>query len=188
MWVLPNFAAVSADTQVPPLSTTDKFRLATRSSFDYSSFVWTGILAGQEFGLNNYPEFGRGIAGYGSYYWRIFVDTVSGNYFTQAILPWATREDPRYYTLGHGDFVRRVGYALSRVVVTKTDSGKPTFNWSEVAGIGMEAALSNAYYPPHANGFRQTGINWGAQMESAALSNIVTEFWPDIRRRIFRRK
>ena len=188
MGVVPNFGAVSANTQLPPLSTKGKFWLATEDSFDYSSFVWTGILAGQEFGLNNYPEFGQGMAGYGRYYWHTFVDGVSGTYFTEAIVPWVTHEDPRYYTLGHGGFFRRTGYALSRVVVTRTDEGSTSFNWSEVAGNAIEAGLSNAYYPPEERGLRQTAINWGAQLESAALNNIAKEFWPDFRRVVLRRK
>lgn len=186
--VVPNFAAVSANTQLPPLSAKGKFWLATEDSFDYSSFVWTGILAGQEFGLNNYPEFGQGMAGYGRYYWHTFVDGVSGTFFTEAIVPWVTREDPRYYTLGHGGFFRRTGYALSRVVLTKTDSESTSFNWSEVVGNAFEAGLSNAYYPPEERGLRQTAINWGAQIESAALNNIAKEFWPDFRRVVLRRK
>jgi hypothetical protein len=186
--VVPNFAAVSANTQLPPLSAKGKFWLATEDSFDYSSFVWTGILSGQEFGLRNYPEFGHGMAGYGRYYWHTFVDGVSGTYFTEAIVPWVTREDPRYYTRGQGGFFFRTGYALSRVVVTKTDSGGTSFNWSEVVGNGFEAGLSNAYYPRQERGLHQTAINWGAQIESAALNNIAKEFWPDFRRIVLHRK
>jgi hypothetical protein len=186
--VVPNFGAVSANTQLPPLSTKGKFWLATEDNFDYSSFIWTGILAGQEFGTKAYPEFGQGMAGYGRYYWHTFVDGVSGTYFTEAIIPWVTHEDPRYYTLGHGGFFRRTGYALSRVVVTKTDSGRVTFNWSEVGGNALEAGLANAYYPPEERGARQTAINWGAQLESAALNNIAKEFWPDVRRFLFHEK
>jgi len=188
MGVVPNFAAVSANTQLPPLTTKGKFWIATEDSFDYSSFVWTGILAGQEFALNNYPEFGQGAAGYGRYYWHTFVDGVSGTYFTEAIVPWLTHQDPRYYTLGHGGFFRRTGYALSRVVVTRTDSGGTSFNWSEVGGNAIEAGLANAYYPAQERGARQTAINWGAQLESAALNNIAKEFWPDVRRVLFHRK
>lgn len=188
LWVVPNFAAVSANTQLPPLSTKGKFWLATQDSFDYSSFVWTGILAGQEFGLKNYPEFGQGAAGYGRYYYHLFIDGVSGTFFTEAIVPWISREDPRYYTLEHGNVGVRLYYALSRVVVTKTDSGGTSFNWSEVGGNALEAGLSNAYYPAQERGARQTAINWGAQLESAALNNIVKEFWPDIRRIVFRQK
>jgi hypothetical protein len=188
LWVVPNFAAVSANTKLPSLTAKGKFWLATEDSFDYSSFVWTGIIAGQEFGLKNVPEFGQGMAGYARYYWHNFLDGVSGTYFTEAIVPWITREDPRYYTMEHGSVPIRIVYALSRVVLTKTDSGGTTFNWSEVGGNALEAGLSNAYYPAQERGGRQTAINWGAQMESAALNNLAKEFWPDIRRLIFRQK
>src|ERR1700739_4384376 len=188
LWVVPNFAAVSANTQLPPLSAKGKFWLATEDSFDYSAFVWTGIIAGQEFGLKNYPEFGQGMAGYGRYYWRNFVDGVSGTFFTEAIVPAITHEDPRYYTMENGGFFRRTGYAISRAFVTKTDSGGTSFNWSEVAGNGLEAALSNGYYPPQEPGLSQTARNWATQMESAVLNHIFQEFWPDIRRKVLRQK
>ncbi len=188
LWILPNFGAVSSNTKLPSLSAKGKFWLATEDSFDYSAFVWTGIIAGQEFGLKDYPEFGQGMAGYGRYYWHNFVDGVSGTYFTEAIVPWVSREDPRYYTLERGNVPLRIFYALSRVVLTKTDSGGTSFNWSEIGGNALEAGLSNAYYPAQERGARQTAINWGAQIESAALNNLAKEFWPDIRRLIFRQK
>lgn len=188
-WVVPNFAAVSANTQLPPLSTRQKFSLASHDAIlDYSSFTWAGVLAGQALLLNSDPELGHGAAGYGRYYWRTFADGVSGAYFTEAIVPALTHEDPRYYTLGHGGFWRRTRYSLSRTFVTKTDSGGMEFNWSEVGGNACVAALSNAYYPPRERGMGQTLRDWGTQMESAALNNIVKEFWPDIRRKILRQK
>ena len=118
-YVIPNFAAVNAHTQLPPLSTREKFVLAAHDSLiDYSSFVWTGILAGQAMALNSDPELGHGAAGYGRYYWRTFADGVSGTFFTEAIVPAITHEDPRYYTMGEGGFFRRTGYAISRTFIT----------------------------------------------------------------------
>jgi hypothetical protein len=188
-YVVPNFAAVSAHTQLPPLSTREKFVLAAHDSLvDYSSFTWTAILAGQALALNSDPELGHGAAGYGRYYWRTFVDGVSGTFFTEAIVPAITHEDPRYYTMGQGGFFRRTRYAISRTFVTKTDSGGTSFNWSEVAGNGLEAGLSNAYYPPQERGLSQTARNWGTQMESAVLNHVFQEFWPDIRKKVFRGK
>ena len=186
--IIPNFAAVSADTKLPPLSVRGKFILATKDSVDYSSFIWAGMQAGQSMALRSYPELGHGAAGYRRYYWRAFVDQASGSYFTEAIVPAVTHEDPRYYTLGHGGFLRRVQYALSRVVLTKTDSGGTTFNFSEILGNGMEAGLSNFYYPPEERGLHSTVANWAAQLEAAALNNLFREFWPDIRRNILRQK
>jgi hypothetical protein len=188
LWVVPNFAAVSANTQLPPLSAHEKFKLGTEDSVDYTSFIWSGLVAAQSMALRAYPELRGGVAGYGRYYWRAFADQASGAFFTEAIVPAVTRQDPRYYTLGHGGFFRRTAYALSRVVVTKTDSGGRTFNTSEIVGNAMEAALSNAYYPPEERGFSKTAQNWGTQIEAAALNNIVKEFWPDIRRHVLRQK
>jgi hypothetical protein len=188
LWIIPNFAAVSADTKVSPLSVRDKFGLATKDSGDYSSFIWAGLLAGQSMALNSYPEFHHGVAGYGRYYWRAFADQASGSFFTEAIVPAVTNEDPRYYTLGHGGFFHRAGYALSRIVVTKTDSGGRSFNFSEIVGNGMDAGLANFYYPPGERGLRNTAVNWASQLEAASLNNLFREFWPDIRRNILRQK
>jgi hypothetical protein len=186
--VVPNFAAVDANTEMPPLTTKGKFTLATQDSGDYSAFIWTGIIAGQSMALKSYPELHQGLAGYSRYYWRAFVDQASGSFFTEAIVPALTHEDPRYYTLGHGGFFRRAGYSLSRVVLTKTDSGGTSFNYSEIVGNGFEAGLSNLYYPPEERSLRNTAVNWAAQIEAATINNVVREFWPDIRRKIFRQK
>ena len=144
-WVVPNFSAVSADTQLPPLSPKEKFKLAMQDSFDYSSFAWAGILSLQGLATNSEPELGHGMAGYGRYYWRTLADGISGTFFTEALVPAITHEDPRYYTLGHGSFFRRTGYAMTRVLVTRTDSGTTSFNWSAVVGDGLEAGLHRSW-------------------------------------------
>jgi hypothetical protein len=188
LWLVPNFGAVSAGVQFKPLTAHEKFVLAFHDSFDYSSFTWTAVQAAQGLAVNSDPEFGHGMAGYGRYYWHNYVDGVSGTYFTEAIVPALTHEDPRYFTMGEGGFFRRTEYALSRTFLTKTDSGGTTFNWSEVGGNLLEAGLSNAYYPAQERTVSQTMQNWGVQMESAALNNIAKEFWPDIRHKVLRRK
>lgn len=185
MWVVPNFAAVSPGVESHPLTPKQKFWMATEDGLDYSSFVWTGVLAAQSYALNSYPELGTGATAYGRYYWRGLLDGVSNSYFSEAIVPVLTHEDPRYFTMGHGGFFRRVGYALECVVVTKSDSGGKTFNMSEVGGDFASAAVSNLYYPPQERGIVKTSENWGTQLESAALNNIAKEFWPDIRKYVF---
>jgi hypothetical protein len=186
-WIIPNYRSVSADCQLPPLSVKDKFVLATKDSFDYSAFIVAGMVAGYSMATVQYREFHQGAAGYGRYYWHSFVDQTVGNYFTEAIVPTLTHEDPRYYTLGHGGFVRRTGYALSRLVVTKTDSGGKSFNYSEIVGNGAGAALSNAYYPQVERTAGNTMSKWATQVGIDGIANILKEFWPDIRRDIFHR-
>jgi len=159
-----------------------------QDSVDYSSFVWAGMLAGQSMALRSYPELRNGVAGYSRYYWRAFVDQASGSFFTEAFVPALRHEDPRYFTRGHGGFFHRVEYALSRVVVTKMDSGGTGFNYSEIVGNGLEAGLANFYYPPEERSLHNTAINWASQLEAASLNNIIREFWPDIRHKLLRQK
>jgi hypothetical protein len=186
-WLVPNFAAVCAPTQLPPLSTREKFVPAAQDSVvDYSSYTWAGILAEQAMLLNSDPELGHGVACYGRYYWRTFTDGVSGTFFTEAIVPAITQEDPRYYTMGQGGFFRRTGYAISRAFVTKTDSGGTSFNFSDVVGNALEAGLSTAYDPPQERDLSETALNFGTQMESAVLNHVFQGFW--LRRKVFRQK
>lgn len=186
LWIIPNYRAVSANTQLPPASLKDKFWLATQDSFDYSSFVLAGTLAGVGQAQNSTPDFHQGAAGYRGYYWHSFVDQAVGNYFTEAIVPAATREDPHYYTLGHGGFFRRSGYAVSRLLITRTDSGGRTFNFSEIVGNGAGAGISDLYYPSQERTWTKTGQKWLTQVAIDGVFNIFKEFWPDINRTVFR--
>jgi hypothetical protein len=184
--IVPNFQAVSANTQLPPLTVRQKFWLATEGSFDYSSFISVGIQAAVEEATNTYPEFHEGAAGYGRYYWHTFADATVENYFTGAMFPAITREDPRYYTLYHGSVPRRVIYAFSRLWKTKNDSGSPRVNVSEILGSGVATVVSSRYYPAEdRNGSREILERWGSQLLNDGVGNVFQEFWPDIHQKFF---
>jgi hypothetical protein len=187
LWVIPNYRSVSANTYLPPQSFKEKFWLATQESFDYSAFIYEGMVAGIAMAGKSQPTFGQGASGYGLYYAHTFADGTIENYMVEAIVPSLTKEDPRYYTLGQGGFFKRTGYAISRLFITRTDSGKNTFNISEFVGAGAAAGISNAYYPP-GNTWVKTYQRWGSQIFQDGLSNIAKEFWPDINRAVFHNK
>jgi len=105
---------------------------------------------------------------------------------TEAVFPIALHQDPRYFTKGKGGFWRRTGYALSREVITRSDDGRNQANVSELAGNFVAAGISNAYYPPADRSFPKTVNKWGQQIALDAFFNVMKEFWPDMRRKIFR--
>jgi hypothetical protein len=188
LWIIPNYRAVSANTRLPAQSLKEKFMLATDDSFDYSSFLLAGILAGIGQARNSNPEFHQGGAGFGRYYWHSFADQAVGNYFTEFIVPGATHEDPRYYTRGHGGFFHRTGYAVTRLLVTRTDAGGRSFNFSEIVGNGAGAGISDLYYPSQERTWTKTGQKWLTQVALDGIFNIFKEFWPDISHSVFRQK
>jgi hypothetical protein len=186
--VIPNFRSVSVDAKLPPLSPGNKFKLMLQDSFDYSSFIYVGILAGVGQAQNSYPAFHDGAAAYGRYYWHSFADNVGGNLMTEAVVPTLTREDPRYYTLGRGGFVRRTGYSISRLFITRTDSNGRSPNLSEIVGNGAAAGIANFYYPSQDRTWTKTGQRWLTQIGLDGASNLIKEYWPFLNSKLFRRK
>lgn len=186
LWVIPNYRAVSADVQLPPLSFKSKFVLATQDSFDYSSVVFAGFMAGIGQAGKSTPEFRQGGIGYSRYLWHSFADQAVGNYFTEFIMPSVTHEDPRYYTRFHGGVLNRTAYALGRLAIIRTDSGGSSVNFSEIVGNGAGAGVACLYYPRGERTWTKTGQRWVTQISIDGMSNVMKEFWPDIRHHVLR--
>ena len=188
LFIIPNFRSVTANQKLPPLTPKDKFKLVISDTFDYSSFVEVGLIAGFSDLHKGEPEFGHGLVGYGRYYWHGLADAIDGNFWVEYAIPVVAHEDPRYYTLGHGGFVKRTVYSVSRLVITRSDSGKATPNFAEIVGNGAASGISNLYYPSSERNWTKTGQRWVLQVGVDGIANLVKEFWPDINDKVFHGK
>ena len=103
---------------------------------------------------------------------------------TGAILPSLLHQDPRYYQLGHGSFKHRLGHAISRIFVTRSDSGNTVFNVSEVLGSAVAGGIANTYHPAGDRTVANTVSVWWTQVGWDTVAIGVKEFWPDIRRKV----
>jgi hypothetical protein len=187
-FTLPNFLTLENANEVPPLTSGQKFKVVARSSFDYVQYPWYGFLAGISQAENSEPGYGQGAAGYGKRFGAAVADGTIENFLTSAALPSLLRQDPRFFQSGKGGFWRRTGYAISRVIVTRTDSGRSQVNYSEIFGSALAAGISTYSYHPHAD--RTLGNSasvWGTQVGYDTITYVVKEFWPDIRRKIRKR-
>jgi hypothetical protein len=188
-FALPNFLALENSAHVPPMTAKQKFQVAARSSFDYVQYPWYAVLAGISQAQNSEPGYGQGAEGYAKRYGSQFADGTIENFMVNAVVPSVMHTDPRYYQLGTGGFVHRTGYALSRPLITRTDSGHNTFNYGEVGGSLAAAAISTYSYHPEADKtFSNTASVWGTQVGYDAIRIVLNEFWPDIRRKFHKSK
>jgi hypothetical protein len=185
LWIVPNFRAVSAGAKLPPQTVKEKFKTGALDSFDYSSFIFVGIQAGISQATDAYPAFRQGAAGYGRYYWHTFADQTDENLWVEGIVPTLLRQDTRYYTLGHGGIIKRGFYAVTRTVITRTDSGRETFNASEILGAGTAAGISSAYYPTQYRTWTKVGQRWLTNVLLDFGTFAAKEFWPDVNQAIF---
>lgn len=199
-YALPNFLTLEGSKQVKPLTAGQKYAVVARGAFDPVQIVWYGFLSGLSQAENSEPGFGQGAEGYGKRYGAYAADGTIENFFVGAILPSALHQDPRFFQSGHGSFFRRTGYAVSRAVVSRSDSGHSQFNYSEVFGSAIASAISTYSYHPRRtflgirNGvpdyaasdrtLKNTASVWGTQVGYDTITFVVKEFWPDIRRKL----
>ena len=187
--LIPNFLTLENADKVPPLTTGQKFKAVARGAFDWGEFVWIGALAGIAQLENSEPAYHQGMEGYAKRYGSDFGDTAIENFMTAAVLPSILRQDPRFYQSSRGSFVHRLGYAASRILITRGDSGSAQFNFSEVLGSAISAGISTySYHPRSERTVMNTASVWGTQVGYDTLSYVVKEFWPDIRKKVFHQK
>ncbi len=186
--MMPNYRSVSAGSIPPPPTPKQAFVIATQNSFDYSSFMFTGLTSLIAEGEDAHPELGKGAAGLWAYSWRGFVDKADGNYWVIFALPTMLHEDERYYALGEGKLWRRGLYASSRVLITPDYHGRNTFNASEVLGRGIAQGISTTYYPSSDRSVDALAAKYGYAILRDAATNVFREFWPDIAVHVLHRR
>ncbi len=179
------YGTVENANALPPLTTGQKFRIATASVFDWGAYPFNGALSAIAQARNDPKEWGQGWDAYGKRFGASFADNSIGTYMTVAVFPTLFREDPRYYQLGRGGFRRRAYHAVNRLFVTRTDSGHERFNYSESIGNAVAAAISNIYHVPSDRTASRNATTFAFLIIYDGLSNGLKEFWPDIRRKVF---
>jgi len=185
--VMPNYRAVSAGAIPPPPTPKQAFMTATLNSFDYSAFVFAGVTSFDAWITDKHPQLRSGIAGYGRYYWRGFLDRTDGNYLVIFALPTLFRQDERYYSLGEGSIWKRGVYAASRTLITPNYHGHPSFNASELLGRALAQAISTTYYPSQSRSLGDVAVRFGNAVGRDTLTNVFREFWPDINAHVLHR-
>lgn len=194
-YTLPNFLTLQNTKQLPPLSTKDKFKVVALGTFDYIQYPWWGLLSAISQAQNSEPAFGQGWVAYAKRYGTTAGDSTMENFMVGAVFPSLLRQDPRFYQSGRGGVWRRTGYSVSRIFVTKTDSGRTQFNYSEIVGAATAAAISTYSYHPtstYINGkfvgsdrtFSNVVSVYETQVSLDTITLVVKEFWPDIHRKI----
>jgi hypothetical protein len=182
--VLPNYRTANETAVYVPISAKRKFIIAAKDSFDYPLLGLAAVLAGYQQLANDNPSFGQGWAGYGRRVGVEYADQAIGNMMTEGLFPVMLHEDPRYFRRGYGSGWSRTWYAATRVFVTRTDAGGTRFNFSEIAGNAAGTAISNAYTPDQRD-VRDNVETWWMQVGIDSASQVLKEFWPDIKHKLF---
>jgi hypothetical protein len=179
--VLPNYRTAEKSSIGHPLTAEQKVRIAAKDSFALPLLGLGAAYAGLYQLMNSHPQFGQGMEGYAKRLGTSYTDQVLGNMMTEGIYPSLLKQDPRYFRMAEGSRKARTWYALTRIFVSRTDSGNTTVNYSELLGNATAAAIGLSYYSDNRNAHDYV-LNWGTQLGTDATSQVLKEFWPDVKR------
>jgi hypothetical protein len=146
----------------------------------------TVAVAGLRHAADSPPEWGQGMAGYGRRVgYRHLRRTVNNSveFGVGALIG----EDPRYFRSNKLGFWGRVGHAASSAFVARVDGGGTRFAYARFAGAYGGAAIANAWYPERVRGPGYTLARGTYSIGGEIVGNLWREFWPDIKRKVFRR-
>jgi len=174
--VIPNFS-VSYEPKAIPLSTRQKFQLASKFTLDPASFAIAGTIAGSQQANNSISGYGQGAQGYFKRYGAAYGNFLTGTLLSSAVLPSVLKQDPRYFYKGTGTRKSRLLYAIANAVVCKGDNQRWQPNYSGIGGTLAAGGLSNLYYPAkNRNGVALTFENGAIGIAASAAGNVVQEF------------
>jgi len=187
--IIPNFVSAN-DTAANqgPLTSKEKYSLAFHQMFDFSAHLGNLLQSTVSQATDGQPHYGEGWGSFAERFAASEGDQMSSCFFIYGVLPSVLHDDPRYFRRGTGSVGSRLWYAASRTVITRKDSGGPTFNVPQTLGQLIQQGISTSYYPERDRTVGSVFGQWGIDLVYNSGYNMLREFMPDLGQYLANRK
>jgi len=170
--------------QVKPLTPKEKGWLATKNVIDPFNIITILGEAGISVAANSHSPYGPGFPGWGRYVGVSFTEDITGEFFGTFLIPSLVHQDPHYHRMPQASYKRRIAHAFYQVLWTEGDNGKGMLNYANLVGFGIDDEIANLYVPGRETNASATGERYGIALATAPIGNFITEFLPDVAKRI----
>jgi hypothetical protein len=164
-----------------------KLRYHAENTYSPWTFARSAAYAGYLQKMNSPREWGQGESGYRKRLGSELAYTGVRNGIALG-LDSALHQDPRYYRSVETGFWRRTNRAIRGTILTRTDSGAETLATWRIGSAYGAAFISNEWRPDRVNTVSLSLQQGTAQIGFDLLANMSAEFWPDVKRKMFRHK
>jgi len=187
--IVPNFQTTNQAPDYKPMTVREKYVLTYHQTVDFSVHFGNLFQAMLQQASNGQPHYGQGWGAYAQRFGAAEADQVTSAFFIFGFLPHVLREDPRYFRMGPAHRpLRRIAYAATRTVITKTDAGGSAFNTPQVLGqLAQQSISTYTYYPKTDRSVSGLFQNWGVNLSYNSAYNVLKEYYPDFLRWTFKR-
>jgi hypothetical protein len=140
--------------------------------------------AGYEQLFNSDPKYGHDAGAFGEKFGASMLRSASVRVFSDGVLAAAFHQDPRYYRIGQGSFLRRGLLSARQAIIRRGDDGSDQFNYSGIAGRAAAAALVVTYYPEPSITAKVVSLTFLTSVATDAGGNLLLEFLPNVIRKV----
>jgi hypothetical protein len=187
IFVSTDFAATGIAQALDPIDWQSKLRFHAVAAYGPGALAGSAVYASFLQEIDFPREWGQGGVGYG----RRLGSTLAYAGVRNVLgfgLDSALHQDPRYDRSGAGGGWRRVKHVFRGTILTRTDSGKETLATWRLGSAYGATFISNQWYPDRLNTIKLGLLQGSTQIGFDLLGNLGSEFWPDIKKKILRRK
>ena len=182
---VPSIPGQAQSAEFTPQTRSERFTDYVKGTFGPRSLVVAAAHAGLDQALDRPKEWDSSIAGFGdrlgnAYAKHIIRQTVQFGAAT------ALHEDDRYLASHQTGVWNRTKYAITSTFLARRDNGDRCFALARMSGAASAAFISRAWQPASTSGMGSAASSFGFTIAGDLGTNIVKEFWPDLKRR-FRR-
>jgi hypothetical protein len=181
------FAPVGVSQDLDPSGWQSKLRFHALTAYGPWTLAGSAAYAGFLQEIDFPREWGQGAVGYGQRLGSTLAYSGLRNLLGFA-LDTTLRQDPRYHRSADTGVLRRMKHAFRGTILTRKDSGTETLSTWRLGSAYGAAFLSNEWYPERLNTVKLGLAQGSTQIGFDLLANIGSEFWPDLKKNILRRK
>jgi hypothetical protein len=170
--------------EVKPLTPKEKAWLAAKNLLDPFNAITILGNAAIEVGSDSHSPYGPGFHGFGEVVGVSYSEDLTGEFFGTFLIPSIVHQDPHYHRMPNATIKRRIFHAIAQVGWTQGDNGKGMVNYANLLGFPIDAEIANLYVPGEKTNLPSTATRVAIGWAIAPTDNFITEFLPDLARRI----
>jgi hypothetical protein len=178
------YARFTNGPQVKPMKPQEKAWLAVRNIADPFNAITILGSSAIAVGSNSHSPYGPGMTGFGRYVGVSYTQDITGEFVGTFLIPSIAHQDPHYHRMPDATIKRRIAHCIYQVVWTQGDNGKGMVNYADVVGFAIDDEIGNLYVPGRETDLPASGERYATNLALAPIDNFVTEFLPDVARRI----
>jgi hypothetical protein len=170
--------------EVKPLTPKEKARLAVKNVLDPFNAVTILGNAAIAVGSDSHSPYGPGMHGFAKVVGVSYSEDLTGEFVGTFLIPSIVHQDPHYHRMPHATVKRRILHSIAQVGWTQGDNGKGMVNYANLVGFPIDLEIANLYVPGERTNLPSTASRYAIGLAIAPTDNFITEFLPDLARRI----